>query len=616
MKIFRFAAIGVVWSVALALLTVAGCSRNQGTGPKDVKIEGAKERQANLDVPKVRFTEVTDKAGVDFTHVNGAFGRKMLPETMGAGVAFFDYDKDGKPDLLLINSCYWPGFEEKGARPPTMAFYRNLGKGQFENVTEKSGLAITMYGQGVTVGDYDNDGWPDLFITGVGGNRLLRNVGDAKTGRRFVDVTKDAGDLTDADSWPAARGDAFLAHADALAWPSSAAFVDFDNDGKLDLFVCNYLTWSPKIDLDQRFTLTGAGQERAYGPPRAFQGTHCTLYRNLGGGKFKNVTAPAGIQVAGELGQPIGKALGVAVCDVDNDGWQDIIVANDTVRNFFFHNQQNGTFKERGQEAGIAYAEGSARGAMGIDWGEYRPGRFAVVIGNFANEPNTLLRLDHPQKLLFSDVATLEGLWGPSRIVLKFGLFFFDFDLDGLLDLLTCNGHLEPLIHLVQSGQSFKQPAQLYWNTGSKFEPVTSDRSGKDLFQHIVGRGCAYADIDGDGDLDVVLTENGGAARLLVNEGGTGNHWIRLALEGDGVRSNTSAIGARVIVSAGGKTYHRQVTSARGYLSQCEFPITVGLGKTAKVDRVEILWPGRDAGRTVLTDLAADREHHIVQPKK
>jgi hypothetical protein len=280
-----------------------------------------------------------------------------------------------------------------------------------------------------------------------------------------------------------------------------------------------------------------------------------------------------------------------------------------------FHNQGNGTFKERGQEAGIAYADGNPRGAMGIDWGEYRPGQCAVWIGNFANEPDTLFRLDNPKALLFSDVALAEGVAAPSRLPLTFGLFFFDYDLDGRLDCLTCNGHLEPAIKSVQSEQDYKQSPTLYWNTGGKpaFEPVTAKEAGIDLFHPLVGRGCACADIDGNGTLDVVLVENGGPARLLKNEGGTGNHWIRLVLEGDGKRCNKSAIGARVVVTAGEFVQKCEVRASKGYLSCSELPLTFGLGKAAKVDRIEIHWPGRDMPVQVLTDVAADRVHRIRQ---
>ena len=590
-------------------LVSGGCGNKGESVSKDPEIDSAQGRKDGVKPPKVRFVDITAKANINFVHTNGGFGKKLSPETLGSGVAFIDFDKDGKQDILFVNSCYWPGHEDKKKPAPTLALYRNKGDGTFEDVTKKSGLDVTMYGMGVTVGDFNNDGWPDIFVTGVGGNRLFQN--DQKGG--FIDVTAQAGDLARGTGLPAKD---FLDCADPIPFPSSAAFVDFDNDGLLDLFVCYYVTWSPAFDLGQKFNLKGHG--RAFGPPRAFTGAHCVLYKNLGGGKFKDVSAKTGIQVTGERGEPIGKSLGVIVCDADGDGWPDIIVANDTVRNFFFHNQRDGTFKERGQELGVAYAEGAARAGMGIDWGEYAPGRFALAIGNFADEPITLLRLDNLKTLLFSDIALLVGLYGPSRVVLKFGLFYFDYDLDGLLDLLSCNGHLEPDIKLVQPNQSYKQPVQLFWNTGRKraFEPVSAEFAGPDLFKPMVGRGCAYADIDGDGYLDVVLTENGGPARLLKNMGGTGNHWIRLTLEGDGKRCNTSAIGAQVTLTSGGKVQKRMVTSARGYLSQSELPLTFGLGKATKVDRVEIRWPGAKTGEVqVLENLDVDRAYPPIKQK-
>jgi hypothetical protein len=311
----------------------------------------------------------------------------------------------------------------------------------------------------------------------------------------------------------------------------------------------------------------------------------------------------------------VGKALGVFVCDLDGDGWPDIVVANDTVRNFFFHNKGNGTFEEIGLASGVAYAEGKARGAMGVDGGEYRPGRFGLLLANFADEPNTFLRLDRAKQLLFSDAALAEGIAGPSRSLLKFGAFFFDYDLDGRLDVLTCNGHLEPDIAQALEGQSYAQPVQLFWNSAvpASFVPVTEREAGPDLFRPMVGRGCAFADLDGDGYLDVVLTANGGPARLLRNEGGTGNHWIRLVLQGDGARSNRSAIGARVTLEAGGLVQNRQVTSGRGYLSQSELPLTFGLGNTAKVERITVHWPGQKGGKEEWTDLAIDRVHVLKQ---
>jgi hypothetical protein len=603
--------------VALCLsLGLAGCTNTEvKTAKGDERIEAAVADET-VPVPPVRFTDVTAKSGIRFTHTNGAFGKKMLPETMGSGVAFLDFDRDGHQDLLFVNSCNWPGFEDKGPAP-TLKLYRNDGKGNFTDVTEAMGLAVTMYGMGVTVGDYDNDGYPDIFVTGVGGNRLFRNEG----GKRFVDVTRQSPDLAKLLDWPAGKAGNFLDRKEPLNWSTSAAWLDYDNDGLLDLFVCNYVVWSPDIDLAQKFNLGGG--ERAYGPPKNFGGSHCFLYRNKGDGTFEDITTPAGIRVTGELGVPAAKALGVVVCDVDDDGWPDIVVANDTVRNFFFHNKRDGTFEEIGQAKGVAYAEGSARGAMGIDWGEYRPGRYALAIGNFANEPTTLLRLDDRRRMFFSDAALIEGIYAITRLLLKFGLFFFDYDLDGRLDLLSVNGHLEPNIQRVHPGETYKQPVQLFWNTGGKraFARVTAKEAGPDLFTPMVGRGCAYADIDGDGFLDVVLTENGGPARLLRNEGLKGHHWIRLWLEGDGQRTNRSALGAKITLKAGDLVQHREITSARGYLSQSELVATFGLGKATKIDQLEIRWPGRDGGTQVFTaeelaNLAVDRMHHIRQPAK
>ncbi len=611
--------IGLIGSLLLAGLVISGgCSKSETKKTTDPGIENPLARKgAKLPPPSLKFTDITKKAGIAFRHTSGARGKKLLPETLGSGVAFLDYDNDGRQDLLFINSCQWPGDEDKSKPTPTMALYRNKGDGTFEDVTTAAGLNVTFYGLGVTVGDCDNDGWVDVFITGVGGNYLFRNVAGGKGSRRFEDVTKKAGDLTQTWNWPTAKGDAFLKWNQPVSFGSSTAFLDYDLDGKLDLFVCNYVTWSPHFDLTQGFTLAGIG--RAYGPPKTFEGAHCLLYRNKGDGTFENVSRKAGIEVTGLRGEAVAKALGVIVCDPDDDGWPDIVVANDTVRNFLFHNQRDGTFREIGQEAGVAYAEALARGAMGIDWGEYRPGKCALLIGNFAGEPDTFLRLDDPKQLLFSDVALFEGIAGPSRVPLVFGVMFFDYDLDGRLDFLTANGHLEPEIHTVSS-YTYKQEPQLFWNTGDQpaYELVTKAQAGADLFAPIVGRGCAYGDVDDDGDLDVVLTENGGPARLLRNDlprndGGTKHNWVRFVLEGDGKRINRSAIGARVKLKAAGVEQRREICAARGYLSQSELAVTFGLAKTNKIERVEIHWPGRDLRPLILENVQANKTHRIVQ---
>jgi hypothetical protein len=384
------------------------------------------------------------------------------------------------------------------------------------------------------------------------------------------------------------------------------------------------------VDLSINATLTGIG--RAYLQPQQFEGSQCSLYRNLGDGKFQDVSEAAGVTVVAPEGtgpnarkRPVAKSLGVVICDPDGDGWPDLLVANDTVRNFFFHNvpgpNKTRVYEEKGEIVNAARAEGQVRGAMGIDWGEYLPGRVGAVIANFANEPITFLTVQNSdaERLRFTDSALAVGLAGPSRFWLKFGTFLFDYDLDGRLDLLVCNGHLEPEIARVQAGQQYAQPPQLFWNAGDParvFEPVTADSAGPDLFRPLVGRGCAYLDYDGDGDLDVVLVENNGRARLLRNDAKLGNRSVRLTLVGDGKTSNSSAIGAQLIIEAGGKTSYRDVAGARGYLSQSELPVTVGLGPVTKIDRITVRWPGKDAGAPqVWTNLKAGSAYTLRQGK-
>ncbi len=578
-----------------------------------------RSRLALTSIPTVRFRDITEAAGIRFRHFNGKTGRKLLPETMGSGVAFFDFDVDGHIDLLFVNSCPWPGWEAPQPKP-TLAVYRNRGDGTFDDVTVEVGLDVTLYGMGVTAGDYDNDGFPDVFISCVGKHRLFHN----EQGKRFVDVTDLAG-VGGPGDWPKVIPQSFYEWGQPIPFGASAAFLDYDGDGKLDLFVTHYVTWSPKIDLSIDARLTGG--TRAYVKPQEFEGAQCVLYRNVDGRRFVDVSKETGIEVFEREGvrpdgrlRAVGKALGVIVCDPDEDGWPDIVVANDTVRNFFFHNVPgpNGSriYREIGLENGIAYAEGRARGGMGIDYGEYRPGKCAVVIVNFANEPNSFFGLDNKSRLEFSDAALSVGLAGPSRGPLKFGAFFFDYDLDGRLDLLTCNGHLEPDISIVQASQTFAQSAQLFWNTGGGqrlFEPVTAEHAGPDLFQPIVGRGSAFADIDGDGDLDVVLTENDGPAKLFRNEHQLGHHWLRLKLVGNGTTTNRDAIGAVVTVEAEGLKQTRFVVSGRGYLSQCELTLTFGLGPRTKVDKVTVRWPGKTNDAEVWTHLAIDRLHVLQQ---
>lgn len=579
-------------------------------------------------VPAVTFTDVTATAGIRFVHKSGAAGQKLLPETMGGGVAILDYDRDGKPDLLFVSGCPWPGAGTPAERnTPCLTLYRNKGDGTFDDVTRSAGLDVVMYGMGACVGDFDNDGYDDFFVSGVGGNKLFRNVAKG-AGRGFADVTATAG--VGESGWPGSlSSDEFTNYATPIPFGSSATFFDYDRDGKLDLFVCHYVTWSPAIDLSISSSLTGSG--RSYQQPQQLTGSQCRLYRNLGGGKYNDVTVEAGVKVTrangtgpGAAERPVAKALAVAACDPDGDGYPDVLVANDTVQNFYFRNVPgpSGTrvFRESGEEVNAAYADGRPRGAMGVDFAEYKPGSRGAVIANFANEPVTFLTpIDRGGRLLFTNKALAVGLEGQaSRGPLKFGALFLDYDLDGRQDLLLCNGHLEPDIAKLQAGQEYEQPASLFWNTGGdgrlQFEPVPPRQCGA-LGTPIVGRGCATLDYDGDGDLDIVLVANGGPAKLIRNDQKLNHHFVRFHLVGGGFTTNTSAIGAELTIEAGGKTYRREVTGARGYLSQSESVVTLGLGENATIDKVSVRWPGGpvDAPPQVWTGLAVDQTHTLRQ---
>ncbi len=558
--------------------------------PRQIRAEGS------AAIPEVRFEDVTRLAGVTFEHYNGAGGDKLLPETMGSGVAFFDYDGDGDPDLLFANGASWPWAAPAERRDVGPALYRN-DNGHFSDVTAGSGLGEARFqGMGVACGDIDSDGRVDVFLTGVGDQRLFRNLG----GGRFADVTAEAG-----------------VQAATNGWSTSAAFLDYDRDGDLDLFVCQYVSWTREIDFEVDYRLVGLG--RAYGPPMNFPGSFPLLYRNEGGGRFTDVSAEAGVQVRNKAtGQAMCKSLGVAPVDFNSDGWIDLIVANDTVQNFVFSNRWDGTFAEVGAESGLAFDTfGGARGAMGIDAGRFTEDEsLGISIGNFANEMLALY-VNQPEALIFADEAIAQGVGAASRLSLTFGVFFFDYDLDGWLDLLTANGHIENEINRVQASQHHRQPAQLFWNTrGTRraggFVPVAPTHAGQDLFQPIVGRGSAYADMDGDGDLDVVITQNGGHPLLLRNDLRLGHQWLRIRLTG--LRSNRDGIGARVRVRSGTHTQWRQVMPTRGYQSQSELPVTFGLGVARRVDEVEIVWPSGIRQRLAAAEVRLNALNVIREP--
>jgi hypothetical protein len=530
------------------------------------------KEKPQADIPAAKFTDITKEAGINFVQNNGAYGEKLLPETMGGGVAFFDYDNDGSQDLLLINSTYWPWHVPDGKQPAAMALYHNDGHGHFTDATKGSGLDVSFYGMGVAIGDYDNDGLDDVFITAVGGNHLFHNDGNG----RFHEVTQEAG-----------------VGGSTNDWSTCAAWIDYDNDGKLDLFVGNYVKWSREIDAEVGYKIDG--RTRAYGQPMNFAGAFPRLYHNDGQGHFTEISEKSGLQVKNpSTGVPSAKTLGVAPVDIDGDGWIDLVLANDTVPNLVFINQHDGTFKEIGAQSGIAFdSYGNTRGAMGIDTARFRgDDKLGIAIGNFANEM-TALYVAQNTATNFSDEAITEGVGPASRLPLKFGVFFFDYDLDGRLDLLTADGHLEEEISKIQASQTYAQSAQLFWNagdhSGGSFVPVSAEKAGPDLFKPIVGRGSAFADIDGDGDLDVILTQIGGPPLLLRNDQDLHHHWLRLKLVG--TKSNRDAIGAWIKVGVNGKMLWRQVMPTRSYLSQSELPVTIGLGTADKVDSVQINWP-------------------------
>ena len=554
----------------------------------EIHAPAAPVQQAPSAPPEVVFTDITAPSGIDFVHTTGAYGERLMPETMGSGLAFIDYDNDGDQDIFFVDSTYWPGHE--GDAGPHQVLYRNEGDGRFTEVSEEAGLALDFFGMGAAVGDYDNDGWDDLFVTAVGANRLFHNDGG-----RFTEVTASAG----VGGWD-------------QEWSTAAAFFDIDNDGDLDLYVGNYVRWSRDIDLEIDFKLTGLG--RAYGAPNHFNGVHSYLYRNEGNGTFVDISANSGIQVSdAEAGRPEAKTLGAVPVDYDGDGWMDLFVANDTVRNFLFRNRGDGSFEEIGAFEGIAFdRDGKATGAMGIDLAWYRNDTdLGVAIGNFANEPSSLYVTADGQPP-FADEAVIEGLGAPSRLALTFGVIFFDYDLDGRLDLLQANGHLEPEINTVQPSQNYTQPAQLFWNCGEACGSrllLVEERGA--LSTPIVGRGAGYADLDGDGDLDLALSQNGGRPLLVRNDQSTGHHWLRVKLEG--TRSNRNAIGAKVELTAGGVTQRRDLNPSRSYLTQVENVLTFGLGDNTQVERLSVHWPSGLTQEIVVDGV--DRVIEVVEPE-
>ncbi|WP_166822275.1 CRTAC1 family protein [Thalassoroseus pseudoceratinae] len=541
-----------------------------------------------VDLPSIPFVDITTEADINFVHENGAAGEKLLPETMGGGCGFFDYDNDGDVDLLLVNSQRWTDSSNTQS-VATQKLYANDGHGRFTDITQSAGLDISLYGMGCAIGDYDNDGDADLYLTAVGPNHLLRNDDGV-----FVDVSDEMKVAGDDDSYS-----------------SSAGWCDFDNDGDLDLFICNYVVWSRAYDLSQNFQLTGGG--RAYGRPQDFAGVFPYLYRN-DGRHFTDITETSGLQIRNPATDAaMAKSLGVTFADFDSDGLMDIFVANDTVQNFLFHNIGGNAFEEIGGISGVAFdIDGRARGAMGVDVARLRSNAdWALAVGNFANEM-TALYVSPANQMTFSDEAVSNGLGPQTRLDLTFGTLFADLDLDGRLDLLSANGHLEEDIHRVQPSQHYAQPPKLFWNAGAdhatEFVPLGRSELGSDFIAPMVGRGASYADIDNDGDLDVLLTASGRACRLLRNDlDKSGKHWVRFRLVG--TQSNRDAIGARIVLTVDGQQQFQTVMPTRSYLSQVERTITFGVGESEMIDKIEIQWPS--GNQTVQQGLSVDQLYEI-----
>jgi len=505
--------------------------------------------------PLFALRDVTSQAGISFAHNSGAYGGKLLPETLGSGCAFLDYDGDGFADILLVNSMDWPGHKRSRS---TLKLYKNNRNGTFTDVTRAAGLDIELYGMGVAVGDYNNDGFPDILITCVGQNRLFLNTGKGA----FQDVTKISG------------------LAGRQAFSTSAMWFDYDRDGHLDLFVCNYVNWSPEHDVFCSLD----GKNKSYCTPEAYRGETCWLFHNRGNGTFEDVTASSGIF------DTSSKSLGVAMLDFDQDGWPDVFVANDTQPNKLYRNLRNGKFKDAAVEAGLAFsADGKARAGMGVDVGDFEnSGRPGIAITNFDNEMVGLYR--SPSAGQFDDVSLAAGVGGPSKTTLGFGCGFADLDLDGRLDLIVANGHIDDTVRNIRGNVGYAQPPHLFLNLGKgKFQDLAGTNGG-DFAVPRVGRGLAFADFDGDGDIDLLLTTNNGPAYLFRNDLRSGNRALRLHLTG--AKSNRDGIGAAVRIYVDGVSQMRNVRSGSSYLSQSELALTFGVGKADRIDRVTVEWPG------------------------
>ncbi|MEK6675419.1 MAG: CRTAC1 family protein [Planctomycetota bacterium] len=536
------------------------------------------------DQPPITFADVTRSSGLSFTHHNGAFGQKWMPETMGSGGGFLDVDNDGHTDIFLVNGSDWPG-HEKADTKPTVKLFRNRGDATFEDVTEKAGLAVSCYGMGCTFGDYDGDGDLDIFVTAVGKNLLFRN--DAG---HFADMAEQAG----------VRGNDSTT---ASFWSTGATWVDVDRDGRLDLFVAHYVKWTPETDLFTTFD----GKHKGYATPQQYPGQSCRLYRNLDGQRFEDATVKSGVF------NDSGKTLGVVVADFNNDEWPDLFVANDTQPNFLYLNKGDGTFFDIAPSAGCGFDDtGRARAGMGVDVADLNnDGTPTIAIGNFTGEPVSLY--SRIARGLFQDVAGNMRLATPTLPCLTFGLVFADFDLDGFVDLALANGHIEPEINSVQKEITFAQRPQLFWNNRRRAFVDMTEAAGAPFAEPVVGRGLAVADFDNDGDVDLLLTVNGGPAKLLRNDTppAKDRRWVKLKLVGDD--KNRFAIGATITAVSGDLVQRRTVRASSSYLSQSDTTVVLGLGSRDQIDRLTVAWP--DGKTSMHGPLKAEITHTVDRPR-
>jgi len=579
-------------SVLPALLLVLSCaSCDREKEPSQSKPESTQAIRGDAVInyaPKIEFEDFSEIAGLDFYYEDGAEGDKWAPETMIGGVSFFDYDNDGDADLMAVSGKKWDEYEN-GSGKNTLSLYRNDDGKSFTDVTNEVGLIFNGYGFSAVVGDYDNDGWQDIYVTALGENKLFKNY----EGKKFLDVTEK-------NNVQGSKGD----------YSIGAAFFDADNDGDLDLFVANYMQWSKQLDM--RINENINNLDKAYSGPSYFESSKSYFYRNYGDIGFKEESRSAGLDVESR-GKAIGKTLGILPVDINNDGYIDLITANDQIRNFAFINNGSGNFTEQGEEIGIAYNNlGKSTAAMGVDaaWLS-KDLLLTVAMGNYASEMTSVYVFDREHEV-FSDDAPITGIGPDSRKSLTFGVLFLDLDLDGRMDFVQANGHVEPDISLTQKSQAYKQPAQLFWNCGSDCSrpfvllPATSVG---ELYEPLAGRGLAAADYDNDGDIDIAISEIGGRLRLFKNNQKTSNNWLRLELSQPD--KNRFAVGAIVEIHHGGHVQKQHLMPTRSYVSQVENILTFGLGDSKSVDSINITWP--DGQHQVLSNINANQKLKIVK---